>query len=316
MIPVHWNELVIHTSNEAQEPISNVLNEFGANGVVIEDPVDLFREKRKDFGELYELDPNKYPEYGVVLKAYFIDNSQWEEKLSKLTSAITQLKTIGIDIGANEVRVNQVEEADWENEWKKYFKPEKVSNQLVIVPSWEHYEAQRDEKIITIDPGMAFGTGTHPTTVLSLQSLEKVLQKDNLVLDVGSGSGILSIASVLLGAQHVFSYDLDEVAVNSTIANRDLNHFDAKITAQQNDLLHGVDKQADVIVSNILADILLLVIDDAWNNLVDGGYFITSGIIKQKAQMVQDAMESRGFTIVERNEQNKWISFIAQKKSN
>lgn len=308
--------MVIHTTNEALEPVSNLLNDYGANGVVIEDPADLTRQKRDRFGELYELDPKKYPKHGVILKAYFSDNDQWGNKLTAIKEAITQLSALEIDLGVNDVKVNQVQEEDWENEWKKYFKPEKVSNQLVIVPSWEQYHPQPNEKIITIDPGMAFGTGTHPTTVLSLQSLEQVLTPEDIVLDVGSGSGILSIAAILLGAKHVYSYDLDEVAVKSTIANRDLNHFDTRITVQQNDLLKNVSQQAHLIISNILADILLLVIDDAWDNLFDGGYFITSGIIQQKADMVQEKMEARGFTIVERKEQNKWVSFIAQKLSN
>lgn len=311
---VNWNELVIHTSNDAQEPVSNILNEFGANGVVLVDPADLYRKKRDVYGELYALDPKKYPVNGVILKAYFMDNHQWQEKYEAIQQAINQLVGLGIDLGPNDLTVNLVQEEDWENEWKKYFKPEKVSDQLVIVPSWEQYDAQAHEKIITIDPGMAFGTGTHPTTVLSLQSIEKVIHPGNVVIDVGSGSGILSIASILLGAGHVYSYDLDEVAVNSTIANRNLNGFKDQITVQQNDLLKDVSIRADVIVSNILADILLRVIEDAWNNLTDNGYFITSGIIVQKADKVQKAMEEHGFIIVERKEQNKWISFIAQKR--
>lgn len=311
---VDWNELVIHTSNDAQEPISNILNEFGANGVILVDPADLYRTRRDVYGELYALDSKKYPANGVILKAYYKDNHQWDEKIKAIQQAINQLADLSIDLGTNDVKVNHVQEEDWENEWKQYFKPEKVSHQLVIVPSWEQYDAQAHEKIITIDPGMAFGTGTHPTTVLSLQGLEKVIHPGDVILDVGSGSGILSIASVLLGANHVYSYDLDEVAVNSTIANRNLNGFKKNITVQQNDLLKGVITKANIVVSNILADILVLVIDDAWNNLVDSGYFITSGIIEQKADMIQQKMEAHGFTIVERNEEDKWISFIAQKR--
>lgn len=309
-----WNELVVHTTNEATEAIANILNDFGANGVVIEDPNDLTIEKRAQYGELYELDPTKYPKVGVRIKAYFIHNDEWTSKKAGIQQQITALEQHGINIGANTIDVNTVVEEDWENEWKKYFKPMKVSEKLVIVPSWENYEHQPGEKIIKMDPGMAFGTGTHPTTMLSLQAVESVINKDDIVLDVGSGSGVLSIAAVLLGAKHVYSYDLDEVAVSSTKVNRDMNDFEQQMTVKQNDLLKNIHQPANLIVSNILADILLLVIDDAWNNLLPEGYFITSGIIRDKANLVQTKMEERGFIIVEKNEQDNWISFIAQKK--
>lgn len=310
-----WNEVVVYTTNEAIEPISNILNDLGANGVVIENPQDLTEEKRDQFGEIYALDPANYPQEGIRIKAYFNQNEQWSKKRETIQHNISQLRDFNIDIGANIIEVNIVEEEDWEHEWKKYFKPMKVSEQLVIVPSWEVYEKQAHEKIIKMDPGMAFGTGTHPTTMLSLRALESVLKEEDVVLDVGSGSGVLSIASVLLGASHVYSYDLDDVAVKSTTTNRDMNHFEQHITVQQNDLLKNVQQPAHVIVSNILADILLLVIEDAWNNLLPNGYFITSGIIEDKANIVQDKMEAQGFSIIQKNEQDKWISFIVQKRN-
>jgi len=313
---MEWKEFVIQTENEAVEPISNILNEFGANGVVIVDPADLTKEKRAFYGELYELDATNYPEEGILVKAYFVHNSEWDEKLQEITGKITALQDFNIDIGLNYVTIHDVKEEDWENEWKKYFKPLPITKNLTIVPSLETYEKQHEnEKIISIDPGMAFGTGTHPTTVLSMEALEEMIAQDDVVLDVGSGSGVLSIGAVLLGAQHVYAFDLDEVAVNSTRLNADLNHMQKNITTQSNDLLKGITQQADIIVSNILADILLRLIDDAWDNLVDDGYFITSGIIASKQQLVQDALIEKGFHIVKTNELNNWISFIAQKKT-
>lgn len=311
---MNWNEFVIHTTNEAVEAIANILNEEGANGVVIEDPNDLKRTKRDKFGEMYDLDASQYPKDGVYMKAYFADHADWPNKLQAIKEKISNLASLGIDIGRNKVWTNIVHEEDWANEWKKYFKPVKVSERIVIVPSWEKYEAKNnDEVIITIDPGMAFGTGTHPTTVLSLKALEKYIQKGDIVLDVGSGSGILSIATSLLGAEHVYSYDLDEVAVKSTKANRDLNHLTDKISVSQNDLLKNVQQKANVIVSNILAEILLLLIDDAWNNLYDGGYFITSGIITKKQKLVETKLKEKGFKIVETKTDDDWVSIVAQK---
>lgn len=317
MIILNWIELSIHTTNDALEPVTNILNELGANGVVIEDPADLSREKRDVFGEVYELDKTKYPKEGLIIKSYFLQNDKWAETLEVIRFRMNNLKQYEINLGKNKLTTDIVKEEDWENEWKKYFKPMKVTNRITIVPSWEQYQkTSQDELIITIDPGMAFGTGTHPTTILSLQALEKVIQPNDLVMDVGIGSGILSIAAVLLGAKHVYGYDLDEVAVSSSKRNRDSNQLENEITIKQNDLLKNVDKRANIIVSNILADILLRLVDDAWNNLEDDGYFITSGIIEAKQQVIIDKLLDTGFEVIETNQYENWVSIIAQKKIN
>lgn len=311
---MNWKELSIHTTNEALEAISNILNEEGANGVVVEDPADLTREKRDTFKEIYELDKSKYPEEGIIIKSYFKENEYWMDKKEFIFQKINELQQFGINLGKNNFTISTVQEKDWENEWKKHFKVVNVTERFTIVPSWEDYKKKSDhELMITIDPGMAFGTGTHPTTVLSLQALEETVQPNDLVLDVGVGSGILSIASALLGARHVYGYDLDEVAVSSSILNRDRNYLKEKITVSQNDLLKGVHHQANIIVSNILADILLHLVDDAWDNLLEEGFLITSGIIDAKQQLVRDKLENKGFHIVKTSQDEHWISFIAKK---
>lgn len=315
MIILNWIELAIHTTNEALEPVTNILNELGANGVVIEDPADLTREKRDVFGEIYELDETKYPKEGIVIKSYFLENDIWPETLETIRLRINELKQYKINLGKNNLTTQTVKEEDWENEWKKYFKPMKVTERITIVPIWEDYKkTTAEEIIITIDPGMAFGTGTHPTTILSLQALEKVITPNDLVIDVGVGSGILSIASILLGAKHVYGYDLDEVAVRSSEQNREFNQLEKEITIKQNDLLKNVEKKVNIIVSNILADILLRLVDDAWNNLEDDGYFITSGIIEAKQQLIIDKLLDTGFNVVQVNQFENWVSIIAQKK--
>ena len=162
-------------------------------------------------------------------------------------------------------------------------------------------------------PGMAFGTGTHPTTILSLRALEKYLNKEDIVLDVGSGSGVLSIASALLGAKEVYAYDLDDVAVKSTQVNVEINDLERTVVAEQNDLLQGIHQQADLIVSNILAEIIIQFIDDTWTNLKPGGLFITSGIIDNKKQLVIDELKKHDFEIIAENELKNWVSIIAKK---
>ncbi|UOQ46338.1 50S ribosomal protein L11 methyltransferase [Halobacillus salinarum] len=308
-----WSEICIHTTNEAIEPVSNILHESGASGVVIEDPQDMIREETA-LGEIYELNPEDYPEEGVYVKAYLPVNSFLGETVEEIKQSISQLSSFDIDVGKNLISISEINEEDWATAWKKYYKPVKISEKITIIPTWEKYTpVSTDEIIIEMDPGMAFGTGTHPTTVLSLQALEQYLKEGNQVLDVGAGSGILSIASVLLGAEHVYAFDLDDIAVASTLNNASLNQVENKISAKQNDLLKGVEPGADLIVSNILAEIIVRFTKEAYHVIKPGGYFITSGIISGKKDLVRDQLISSGFEIVETNKMEDWISIIARK---
>lgn len=309
-----WSEVCIHTTNEAMEPIANILEESGINGLVIEDPLDLVKERPTFYGEIYELNPNKYPEDGIYIKVYLPSDRHLNDKVLEIKQAIDSLQDYGIDLGANQITQNDLYEKDWETAWKKYYKPVKITNKITIVPTWESYEAtSANELIIELDPGMAFGTGTHPTTILSIQALENYVKNDDLVIDVGCGSGVLSIASSLLGADHVYAYDLDEIAIKSTLSNVALNDLTGQISAKQNDLLNQIEVNADIIVSNILAEIIVKFVQDAWNNLKENGLFITSGIIDKKKQLVIDELQKTGFTIIEINEQEEWICIVAQK---
>ncbi|GAB3795323.1 50S ribosomal protein L11 methyltransferase [Virgibacillus kimchii] len=313
---MQWAEVRIHTTNEAIEPISNLLHEAGAGGLAIEDPLDLSREHRDTFGEMYDLNPDDYPREGVYIKAYIPINSFLKETVEQIDEEIKNLTQYGINIGKNDITVNKLDEEDWATAWKKYYKPIKVSDKIVIKPTWEKYHPVSDnEMIIELDPGMAFGTGTHPTTMLSIQALEKYIKQDDFVMDVGSGSGVLSIASLLLGAKKVHAYDLDDVAVKSTLMNAGLNGLEKRMTARQNNLLEGINEQAEVIVSNILAEIIVKFTRDAWNNLRDEGLFITSGVIQSKKQLVVDKLKQDGFLILEINEKDDWLSIVAKKKS-
>ncbi|MCM3396868.1 50S ribosomal protein L11 methyltransferase [Oceanobacillus profundus] len=310
-----WSEVCIHTTNEAIEPISNILHETGASGLVIEDPQDLIKVRDNVYGEIYDLDPNAYPEEGVRIKAYLPMNSFLGETVEQIKQAINNLLIYDIDLGKNHVSLSEVNEEEWATAWKKYYKPVKVSQKITITPTWEEYTpVSSDEIIIELDPGMAFGTGTHPTTVLSMQALETYLTSDDAVIDVGCGSGVLSIAAAKLGAKEVYAYDLDEIAVKSTQQNAKLNGLDNQIVVAQNNLLDHVNKQVNVIVSNILAEIIVRFVDDAWDNLVSDGLFITSGIIQNKKQLVKDKLTEQGFEIIAVNEMEDWISIVARKK--
>ena len=309
-----WSEITILTTNEAVEPISNILHETGASGLVIEDPLDLKHFEGEGFGEIVELDPEDYPDEGVRIKAYLPMNSFLGETVEEIKQAIKQLLLYDIDLGKNEVSLSEVHEEEWASAWKKYYKPVKISNRITITPTWEDYQpVSTDELIIELDPGMAFGTVTHPTTILSIQGLEAYVQPDDKIIDVGCGSGVLSIASIKLGAESVQAFDLDDIAVKSTNLNVKLNHLQNQVTAKQNNLLDGVDSQADVIVSNILAEIIVRFVEDAYKNLRPGGHFITSGIIQKKKQLVRDRLTEAGFEIISVSELEDWVSIVARK---
>jgi ribosomal protein L11 methyltransferase len=309
-----WSEISIHTTHEAVEAISNILHEAGAGGVVIEDPNDLIKERDASFGEVYELNPDDYPEEGVIIKAYLPVNSFLGETVEAIKQAINNLLLYDIDIGKNKITISEVNEEEWATAWKKYYNPVKISEKFTIVPTWETYEpVSSDELIIELDPGMAFGTGTHPTTVLCIQALEKYMKPGDTVIDVGTGSGILSIAAAMLGAKSVRALDLDPVAVDSARLNVKLNKVQHIVTVSQNNLLDHIEEQANVIVANILAEIILRFVDDAYRLLEKNGYFITSGIIQAKKQEVKEGLMKAGFAIEETLVMEDWIAFIARK---
>ncbi|MGD6872681.1 50S ribosomal protein L11 methyltransferase [Sutcliffiella horikoshii] len=310
-----WSEISIHTTNEAVEPISHILHEAGASGVVIEDPFELTKEREDQFGEIYQLNPDDYPEEGVVMKAYLPVNSFLGETVEGIKDAINNLLVYDIDLGLNNISISEVNEEEWATAWKKYYNPVKISEKFTIVPTWETYEpVSSDEKIIELDPGMAFGTGTHPTTVLCIQAIERTVKPHDKVIDVGTGSGVLSIAAAMLDAKEVLALDLDDVAVESAKLNIKLNKAHPTVTVKQNNLLKNVEGPVDVVVANILAEVIVRFTDDVYRVLENGGTFISSGIISMKKQEVKDALIKSGFKIEETMMMEDWVAFIAKKE--
>ncbi|MFC0473448.1 50S ribosomal protein L11 methyltransferase [Halalkalibacter kiskunsagensis] len=310
-----WSEFSIHTTEEAVEPVCNILHEAGASGVVIEDPMDLVREWGDRFGEIYQLSPDDYPEEGVIIKAYFPVNSFLAETIDEIKESINGLLMYDIDLGNNKVQIAEVHEEEWATAWKKYYKPVKVSSSITITPTWEEYEPTEDETIIELDPGMAFGTGTHPTTVLCIQALDKVIQGGEKIVDVGTGSGVLSIAAAKLGAKSTLALDLDYVAVESATQNVLLNRVEDVVSVKQNNLLEDIEGPYDIVVANILAEVIVRFVQDAAAVLKPNGTYITSGIIKRKKQEVKDALVAGGFIIDEIVEMDDWVAIIAKKAS-
>lgn len=309
-----WSELSIHTTNEAIEAVSNIMHEAGASGVVIEDSEDFAKEREDQFGEIYSLDPEDFPKEGVILKAYLPVNSFLGETVEAIKLAINNLVSFDINLGANVVTISEVNEEEWATAWKKYYHPVKISKRFTIVPTWETYEpVSSDELIIELDPGMAFGTGTHPTTVMSLQALEKTVKPGHRVIDVGTGSGVLAIGAALLEAKEVHALDLDDVAVTAARINVKLNKAQDKVTVVHGNLLDTIDEPGDVVVANILAEIIMSFTDDAFGAVKPGGIYITSGIISAKKNDVKNSLEASGFVVEDVMMMEDWVTIISKK---
>jgi len=304
-----WQELTITVSREAEEAVSNILIDLGSQGVAIDDSADYLGEAGP-FGEVL---PQVKQLNTVAITAYYPETVNLEMIRQEVKERLTQLRDFGLEIGETQLTTQQLAEEDWADNWKKYFEPARITHDLTIVPSWTDYEAGSSEKVIKLDPGMAFGTGTHPTTKMSLFALEQVLRSGEIVLDVGTGSGVLSIASSLLGAKEIFAYDLDDVAVRVAQENIALNAGTENIHVAAGDLLKGVDIEADVIVANILADILVNLTDDAYRLLKDEGYLIMSGIISEKWNLVRESAEVAGFFLETHMIQGEWNACVFKK---
>lgn len=319
-----WHELTIHTTEEAVEMISNFLHEAGAGGVSIEESGTLNKKRDTTYGELYDVPLNDIPEGFAVIKGYFSEGTDMTALQAEVNPRIEELPDFGINIGEVRYETRTVDENDWATAWKQYFKPVRISDRLTIKPTWEEYTPESpDEKMIELDPGMAFGTGTHPTTTLCLRTLEKVIQGGEEIIDVGTGSGILAIGAVHLGAKHVLALDLDPVAVTSAMENVELNNMQQQITVKESDLLSvlgsqdpalGVKLPVKIIVANILAEIILLFVDDVYNALESGGIYIVSGIWKNKEQVVHDALVASGFEVRAIEREEDWLAFEARKR--
>jgi ribosomal protein L11 methyltransferase len=309
---MQWAEVQVLTTSDAVEAVSAILERYGANGVVLEDSNDLTRTWEDRYGEIYGLNPADFPESGVRVKAYVALEIWQDEMTGQIQSEIQGLRELGIEPGTAIVEVRIADEEEWANEWKKYYHPVQVTERLTIKPTWEEYTPREGEVLIELDPGMAFGTGTHPTTNLCIRVLDKIIQPGDTLVDVGCGTGILSIACAKLGAGSVLALDLDPVAVQVAQENVELNGVSDRITVRANDLLKGVDEKYDIVVANILAEIILLMVGSAREVLKPDGTFITSGIIKEKADIVRTELEAQGFRVVDKITEDDWVAFVAK----
>ena len=256
-----WTAVTVITSSEAVEAVSYILTNEGAQGVQIDDAADFAHLKPGKYGKHGEIvDPAEIPhrQSGAAVTGYFPAKTFVPELLPTIRQRVAKLRDYGLNPGDNDVTSAVVDNQEWATVWQKYYHPLRVTNELTIVPQWEDYQpSQPQEKLLVLDPGMAFGTGTHPTTKLMLQALENIIRGGESLIDVGTGSGVLSIAAKQLGAGAVQAYDIDEVAVRSAQKNLDLNPVAKDVKLGVNSLLDGIHTQVDVVVANILAEIIV-----------------------------------------------------------
>ena len=311
-----WLEVSVKVKHEAEEVTAEILREAGArNGVVIEDPV-LYETVRKSLPfELCDPLPEETDLSVLTVTAYYPEDEDLQKRLQGIeTDLAAAEKRIGsFRIGPALFR--KVSETDWSDEWKQYFHVTRMGKHIVVKPSWECYEPEVEDVVLELDPGMAFGTGTHPTTVLVLEALEKLIYPDTTVFDVGTGSGILAMTAAKLGAKNIKAVDIDGVAVRTAKENIAKAGLADRIEVKQGDLLHGTEGKADVIVANILADIIIQLLPDIPGKLKKGGLFFASGIIEDYQQDVTEAAVKVGLRVKEVTRIKDWVGLLMEKAS-
>jgi ribosomal protein L11 methyltransferase len=309
-----WIEVQIKTTTEAVEAVSNILYEVGVGGLAIEDPNDIILQTANDDWDFIDSSLLDQDFEGVIVKGYFPESEDLIDKIELIKQNVEKIPLYNLDKGLGEVTTTEVYEKDWAHAWKKYYKPKKVAKNVVIKPSWEEYIADKDDIIIELDPGMAFGTGTHETTIMCIQQLENYVKSGSTVFDVGCGSGILSVAAAKLGARRVIGVDLDELCVKVSKDNIKINNVEDLVEIRHGNLLDVVNEKAEVVVSNIIAEIIIILSKDIKKFLKNNGVFIASGIINEKIGSVKQALIEENMEIVEIINMGEWACIVSKVK--
>ena len=305
-----WAEISIHTTQEATEAVAAVFHELGAGGVVIEDP-DLIQSYRRSGNWTDCIFPDEPAVDFVKVVAYLPSDEELPGKLRILSTRIDELAGHSLDKGKGTIRWREVREAEWADSWKQYFHTSRIGERFVVKPSWEEYSPQPDDIVLDLDPGMAFGTGTHGTTILCLESIEDMVKPGMTVFDVGAGSGILSIAAAKLGAVIVKAVEYDAMATDTAHQNVAVNGVGSIVEVSRGDLLDGITGQADIIVANLIADLILKLAPALPVHLKPTGCFVGSGIIKERLPDVTNALAQQGLSVTRVTEAGEWAAVVA-----
>ena len=309
-----WLEITLTTTHQASELITDTLLALGAEGVYTEDPYEFDQLTDDGFGIIKPNREELYDSSDVIVKAY-IDPSLYEvDQLETLIkSELQQLQnTFTMDFGPLALSIQMADESGWDD-WKTQYPPIPMTEHLTIIPDWADYTPREDERIIRIEPGLAFGTGDHPTTRLAIQAMAQYLTPDSTVFDVGTGSGIIALSAGALGARSVTAFDLDETATMNARNHVAMNQLESVVTVQTNNLLEGVAETASLIVANIITPILLRLLDDAYRCLEPKGVFIMSGIQEGEEQELINAANDVGFVNISTTSETGWICITCHK---
>lgn len=323
---VEWIEVDIITTSFGIEVVSGMLIENGITGIQIEDDLDLKNFLANNTMQWDYVDDELQNKVigDTLVKFYVSNNAIGHETLIGVRNSIENLKCmkLGIDLGILELKTKNVNDEDWINIWKKYYKPFKIGEKIIIKPTWEEYKNKENEIIFTINPGHVFGTGLHQSTQLCIEELEKYVTDKSTILDLGCGSGILSIIGLLLGAKDAYAIDIDANAVDVAYENADLNNISKdKYTVVSGNVLKDnlvrkeiCSKKYSIVVANIVADIIIELADFIPTCLEKDGIFISSGIIKERIDDVVGSLKEKGFEIIKINNKDGWVCVVAKQK--
>lgn len=317
-----WLQVSIFTTSEGIESVSGRLYQLGITGIEIEDEQDFkdFLENNKQYWDYVDDDLIKEKEGETCVKAYVSDNASGHEMLMEIRTSMKELKEYDKDgiYGRLEISLGNLSEEDWANNWKKYFHPMEIGKKILIKPEWEELSAPTDRLVFNINPGMTFGTGSHYTTQLCIEQLENYIDDSKRMLDLGCGSGILSIISLMLGAKEAVAVDIDPNAVDIAYENAARNGVDkSHYTVLSGNLVTDEElakrltkEKYDVVVANIVADVIIAIAPMAKKCMKDDGVFITSGIIEDRIEDVENALAENGFKIKEINRRKDWAAIV------
>ena len=313
---MNWIELIVHTTTAGSEWVSDCLMEHGASGTMIEDRSDI-PDPSKPHGIWEIIDPKlleNMPE-DVLVHAWFSADSAFPSICASVNARLDGMRKTQPSFGSLQADTRTVSDDAWSEVWKKYYKPFYACKNLVIKPTWETFAPAPDDRIIEIDPGMAFGSGTHETTGMCISLLEENVRSGDQVIDVGTGSGILAIAAALFGAGHVLAIDIDPDAVRVAFENVRHNHVENTVDVREGDLLKNNTEICDICVANIISDIIISFASPLMEHIRPGGLFICSGVVAERTEEVRTALLQAGYEILETRQRGEWSAFLCRRSS-
>ncbi len=311
-----WMKITVLTTTIASDLVSQMLIDAGSQGTIIEDKNDVQMNQRPE-GQWDIIDEEIARRIGddVKVTGFYPMDNRAPDTLSFVKDRARELPNLapGIDLGKLEVTMTTIDDEDWAENWKSQYKPFRLGKHIVIRPGWEEYDAEPTDKVVTIDPGMAFGTGTHETTGMCVSLVEEYVKPGMDVIDVGTGTGILAIAAAHMGAKHVLASDIDPMAVRVAAENIEINGFSGVIEAREGDLLEAADTTADVVIANIIADVIIMISVPVRAFIREGGVFICSGIAREREDEVIEALKKAGYGRLDKRNDGEWTAIACQR---